>query len=36
MWIYLCWEEYILRYMHWNEYIKILHTHLSIQKKEWK
>ena len=26
-------EEDIPRYMHWNEYIKMLHTHLSIQIK---
>ena len=34
--LYICWEIHISRYMHWNEYIKMLHTHLSIQKKEKK
>ena len=34
--IYLCWEEHISRYMHWNEYIKMLHTYLSIHMKEKK
>ena len=34
MWIniYMLGEKHISRYLHWNEYIKMLHTHLSIQK----